>query len=179
MANTLDLMDLKQILSLHIDGLSNRQIGEMIGIHRNTVNSYVQLFNASGHSKKGLLSLDNAAFQKLFPSHTTIKNPRYNELMLYFEKMNQNRNHPGFTFLYHYNEYKQQARAPYGYTQFMDHYHRKYPKEKGSMKLEHKPGNEVYIDFTGKKLQVVNRDTGELIPVEVFVAILPAANILM
>lgn len=176
MANTLDLMDLKQILSLHSYGLSNRQIGETLGIHRNTVNSYVQLFNASGHSKKELLDMDNAAFQKLFPSHTTIKNPRYNELMLYFEKMNQNLGHPGFTFLYHYNEYKQQARDPYSYTQFMDHYHRKYPKEKGSMKLEHKPGNEVYIDFTGEKLQVVNRETGELIPVEVFVAILPSSH---
>ncbi|MGQ1890195.1 helix-turn-helix domain-containing protein [Thermophagus sp. OGC60D27] len=30
----------KQILTLHLDGISNRQIGEMLGIHRNTINSY-------------------------------------------------------------------------------------------------------------------------------------------
>lgn len=41
------------------------------------------------------------------------------------------------------------------------------------MKLEHDPGNEMYIDFAGKKLQIVDRSTGELIAVEVFVAILP------
>lgn len=173
MANTLDLMDLKQILSLHIDGLSNRRIGQLLGIHRNTVNAYVQHFNASEYSKEALLAMDNARFQSLFPSQTTIKNLRYSRLMEYFEKMNQNRNHPGFTFLYHYREYCQQVTEPYSYTQFMDHYHRKYPKEKGSMKLEHKPGNEVYIDFTGKKLEIVNRETGQIIPVEVFVAILP------
>ncbi|MBS3777264.1 MAG: IS21 family transposase [Bacteroidales bacterium] len=173
MANTLDLMDLKQILSLHLDGFSNRKISEILNIHRNTVNSYVKLFNASKHSKEELLAMENQAFQRLFPSHTTIKNPRFNELMFYFEKMNQQRSHPGFTFLYHYNEYCQQAQAPYSYTQFMEHYHRKYPREKGSMKLEHKPGHELYIDFTGKKLQVTDRETGEIIPVEVFVAILP------
>ena len=173
MANTLDLMDLRQILSLHMDGLSNRKIGELLDIHRNTVNSYIQLFNASKRTKEELLGMDNATLEKLFPSHTTIKNPRYNELMRYFEKMNQQRNHPGFTFVYHYHEYRQQAQQPYSYTQFMEHYHRKYPREKGSMKLEHKPGHEVYIDFTGTKLQVTDRHTGEIIPVEVFVAILP------
>lgn len=31
MANTLDPMDLKQILSLHKDGLSNRKIGNTLG----------------------------------------------------------------------------------------------------------------------------------------------------
>jgi hypothetical protein len=36
MANTLDPMDLKQIITLHIDGLSNRKIGVLLGItHRN------------------------------------------------------------------------------------------------------------------------------------------------
>ncbi|NJW55725.1 transposase, partial [Salinimicrobium sp. CDJ15-91] len=34
-------------------------------------------------------------------------------------------------------------------------------------------GNEMYIDYTGKKLHIVDKDTGELIPVEVFIAILP------
>jgi hypothetical protein len=35
MANTLDPMDLKQILSLHLDGLSNRKIGASLGISPN------------------------------------------------------------------------------------------------------------------------------------------------
>lgn len=176
MANTLDLMDLKQILTLHLDGLSNRKIGDMLGIHRNTINGYVHLFNASKYTKEALLAKDNEELLKLFPSHTTIKNPRYDELMRYFEKMNQQLDHPGFTFLFHYNEYRQQSKEPYSYTQFMEHYHRKFPKEKGSMKLEHKAGHEVFIDFAGKKLQIINRETGEIIPVEVFVAILPKSQ---
>ena len=39
MANKLDPMDLKQILSLHLDGLSNRDIGITLGVSRNTVSN--------------------------------------------------------------------------------------------------------------------------------------------
>ena len=173
MANTLDPMDLKQIISLHLDGLSNRKIGLTLGISRNTVNSYMRLFKASGYRLKELLDFDIGRLQKLFPSHTTIDNDRYAALMAYFDKVNKARNHPGFTFLYHYREYAGQAESPYSYTQFMEHYRRKYAKVKGSMKLEHDPGKEMYIDFAGKKLHIVDRETGELVPVEVFVAILP------
>lgn len=176
MANTLDPMDLKQIISLQKDGLSNRQIGKTLGIGRNCVNAYMALFRASEVPLTELLSMDNHSLQELFPSTTTINNDRYNELMQYFEKVNAARNHPGFTFLYHYAEYSNQAKQPYGYTQFMEHYHRRYDKIKGSMKLEHEAGKEVFIDFAGTKLHIINRETGELIPCEVFVAILPNSH---
>jgi transposase len=173
MANTLDPMDIKQIITLHLDGFSNRAIGHTLGISRNTVNSYMKLIQASSYPPKALLGLDQAALKELFPSYTTILNDRFNQLMLYFEKVNQARNHPGFTFLYHYNEYSQQAEKPYSYTQFMEHYNRKYAKIKGSMKLEHEPGKELFIDFAGAKLHVIDKETGELLAVDVFVAILP------
>ncbi len=173
MANTLDPMDLKQIINLKQDGYSNRQIGDTLGISRNTVNSYMHLFKGSGYSLGELLNLDSHTLEKLFTSHTTIDNARYNELMDYFEGMNRARNHPGFTFLHHYTEYSQKAKAPYSYTQFMEHYHRKYAKIKGSMKLEHEAGKEMFVDYAGKKLHIVDRHTGEELPVEVFVAILP------
>lgn len=173
MANILDPMDLKQIISLHVDGESNRKVAELLSISRNTVNEYMRLFKASNYSFTELLDMDNSKLKELFTSHTTINNQRYEQLMLFFDKVNQARNYPGFTFLHHYNEYKQEVKQPYSYTQYMEHYRRKYAKVKGSMKLEHEAGKEIYIDFTGKKLHIVDKETGELIPVEVFVAILP------
>jgi len=116
MANTLDPMDLKQIITLQLDGFSNRKIGFTLGISRNTVNTYMTLFRASEYSFKELLAFDNAAIVALFPSYSTIDNQRYQELMLYFEGVNKARNHPGFTFLYHYQEYIQTKKKPYSYT---------------------------------------------------------------
>ncbi|MCA4793862.1 IS21 family transposase [Myroides odoratimimus] len=173
MANKLDPMDLKQIITLHLDGYSNRKIAHTLGISRNTVNTYMQLFAASEYSFKQLLSFETLQLSELFSSFTTVDTQRHNALMLYFETVNKARNHPGFTFLYHYSQYAETAVNPYSYTQFMEHYNRKYKQVKGSMKLEHEPGKEMYIDFAGKKLSYVDKQTGEIIPVEVFVAILP------
>ena len=42
MANKLDPMDLKQILTSHLDGYSNHKIGSVLGISRNTDNKFFQ-----------------------------------------------------------------------------------------------------------------------------------------
>ncbi len=42
------------------------------------------------------------------------------------------------------------------------------------MHIEHKAGDKVFVDFTGQKLARVDRKTGEIKDVEVFVAILGA-----
>lgn len=176
MANTLDPMDLKQILSLHLDGISNRKIGLALSISRNTVNGYLRLFKASNYKLKELLEFDSLKLERLFPAHTTINNERYNELMSYFNKMNSQLNKVGFTYSYHYAVYSSEAKTPYSYTQFLEHYHRKFPKEKGSMKLEHIAGEAMFVDYAGKKLAILNKETGELKAVEVFVAILPSSQ---
>ena len=105
MANTLDPMDLKQILTLHLEGYNNRKIGSVLGISRNTVNTHMQLFSGSDYSCQELLGFDMVALSKLFSSHTTLDQARYIELMLYFEVGSKTRIHPGFTFLYHYQQY--------------------------------------------------------------------------
>ena len=176
MANILDPMDLKQIITLHLDGLSNRKVATLLGISRNTVNSYLRLFKASGLPLPTLLELDEHALSDLFSSFTTVNTNRHNDLMLYLDKMNNDSNHPGFTYQYHYQQYVEQIKDPYSYTQFLEHYHRKYPTQKGSMKIDHIAGEEMFIDFAGKKLQIIDRATGELMDVEVFVAILPCSH---
>lgn len=45
------------------------------------------------------------------------------------------------------------------------------------MHLEHKSGDKLFIDFAGKKLSITDRCSGDLIPVEVFVAILPCSQL--
>lgn len=176
MARKLDPMELKQIIRLHLDGLSNRNISKTLSISRNTVNEYMSLFSSSDVPLKELLELDEASIRELFPIKTTINNDRFDTLMKYFEKVNLARNYPGFTFLYHYNEYKKEVPNPYSYTQFMEHYNRRYFKSKGSMKLEHPSGQDMMIDYAGKHLYITDKETGEQKPVEVFVAILPCSH---
>lgn len=173
MANQLDVMDLKQIIHLHLDGVSNRQIAQILSVNRNTVNHYLRLFKSSDLTMKELLKLDDASLSELFSSKTTINNDRFSALMLFFETMHAQRHHPGFTLQYHYYLYREQTKDPYSYTQFTAHYQRRYKQKEGSMKLSHQPAKELYVDFAGKKLEVVDPTTGEVFKVEVFIATLP------
>jgi len=173
MANKVNTMDLKQVINLHLDGVSNRQIGNLLSINRNTVNHYMRLFKASDLSLEELKGLDTNAFEELFSDKTTIDNSRFSALMSFFETMHAERNHPGFTLQYHYQLYKEEISNPYSYTQFATHYRKKYKQAKGSMKLEHQAGKELFVDFAGKKLEIVDQSTGEVIAMEVFVATLP------
>ena len=176
MAKKLDPMDLKQIIRLHLDGISNRKIGDTLNISRNTINDYMTLFEVCDKNLKTLLELKEDELKELFSSKTTINNDRYEQLMPFLEKANKARHQVGFTLLYHHNEYKGAVDNPYSYTQFTEHYKRRYHRLKGSMKLDHKVGNEMMIDFAGKHLHITDKETGKLIPVEVFVAILPFSH---
>ncbi len=43
--------------------------------------------------------------------------------------------------------------------------------------LEHKAGDKMYIDYAGDKLSLIDRETGEIITVEVFVSLLPCSQL--
>lgn len=176
MAKKLDIMDIKQILKLKQSGNSNRKTAELLGINRNTINHYADLFKGSGLSYTELLELDEGSLYEFFPDKSTVDKQRHKELSQYFESMDKSRLHPGFTLLYHWYEYQSRHDHPYQYTQFTEHYKRQHAHLKGSMKLDHKAGEKLYIDFAGKPLQVVDKQTGEQIKVEVFVAILPSSQ---
>lgn len=176
MAKKLDLMDLKQIITLHLNGCSNREIGNTLGVSRNTVNQYITQFKSTEIPLNELLELEEGDLRELFTQRTTIDNDRYDELMQYFEGMQKETYRVGFTFLYHYKTYSSSVSKPYSYTQFMEHYNRRYQKVKGSMKLEHKAGNELMVDYAGKHLYITDKETGEIKEVEVFVGILPCSQ---
>jgi transposase len=44
------------------------------------------------------------------------------------------------------------------------------------MRQQHRAGEETFIDFSGQRRHLVDRRTGEEIPVELFVAVLGASN---
>jgi len=83
---------------------------------------------------------------------------------------------PGGTREALWKEYLHTHPEGYGYTQFNEHYNNWLGQTKASGKLTHKAGDKLLVDYTGKKLQVVDKQTGEVHDVEVFVGILPCSG---
>ena len=178
MANrSIDTMKIKQLLLLHQSGLSNRRIAKHLQISRNTVNRYISYFTHQQLDSSQLATLSEEDLEGMFSkaSKTTI---RYNELISYFPTVSKNRLRIGFTFLKSWEEYKQIYEDGYGYSQFMEHYHSWNAGNEASLKLHHKAGEKLMVDYAGKKLSVVDRHTGELKPVETFVGCLAASGLI-
>ena len=66
----------------------------------------------------------------------------------------------------------------YQRTQFGSYVRQFIGRSKSSMLVEHKAGDKLYVDYTGDKLHLTDTDTGELLPVEVFVGILPCSQLI-
>ena len=169
-------MDLRQLIILKKQGLSNRKIGELLQICRNTVNGYVQVIEDLSHDYDHLLTLDDLALKELCAPESEVSADRYEALAGRFEYFATELKKPGCTLLTLWNEYRQKELGGYGYTQFTHHYNLWANKLKASGKLHHKAGEKIFIDYTGKKLRIVDRQTGEEKTVEVFVGILPCSQ---
>src|SRR4030095_7478523 len=73
-------------------------------------------------------------------------------------------------------EYLQQHPDGYRYSAFCRHYREWLGRQRLSMRQVHKAGDKLFVDYSGKKPEIVDPTTGAVRPVELFVAVLGASN---
>lgn len=172
----IEIMDLRQLITLKKQGLSNRKTASLLQISRNTVNAYTQVLENLPYGYDQLLALSEVELKELCAPESEVSADRYEQLASQFEYFSAELKKPGCTLLTLWHEYRQKHGDGYGYTQFTRHYNLWADKLEASCKLDHKAGQKLFIDYTGKKLSIVSRHTGEVKPVEVFVGILPCSQ---
>jgi transposase len=92
------------------------------------------------------------------------------------EYIHAERKKPGVTLELLHLEYLDKHPDGYRYTQFCERY-REWLKRRGlTMRQEHRAGEKLFIDYAGKKPHLIDPKTGEVIEVELFVAVLGASN---
>lgn len=150
------------------------KIAELLRINRNTVNVYVRKFRDSGLTYAQLGEKSLQELEELM-DEVTIKKPseRFEVLWAYLPYVNRQMAYTGSTLLVLWHGYKLSYPDGYGYTQFKKYYHQRYPtKAKVSSPQPHSSGEQLYIDFTGKKLTYVDAGTAEELKAEVFLTVL-------
>jgi transposase len=171
------MSQIKQLLQLHKLGNGRKQIARQLGISKNTVKTYLDKLTGMKLSIDQLLELEDPVLgSKFHAGNPAYKEKRFDHLksnLAYYEKELQR---VGVTRRLLWEEYKTSYLQGYGYTQFCHHLNQQLIARKPSMVLGHKAGEKLYVDFAGKKLSYIDKETGEIIYCPVLVACLPYSD---
>src|SRR3712207_1851370 len=84
---------------------------------------------------------------------------------------------PGVTLQILWEEYREATPDGYGYSRFCELYREFERRLTPTMRQHHVAGDKVFVDFSGKKLPIVDPVTGEVREAELFIAVLGASNL--
>ncbi|HSG17295.1 MAG TPA: IS21 family transposase [Anaerolineae bacterium] len=172
----LSMRKIEEILRLKYEaGLSHRAIAQSCSVSPSTVSEYVTHAKAAGLSwplPEGLSAkeLDGLLFpRRKSTSGHNIPRPDWAEVHKELRRKS-------VTLSLLWVEYRQEHPDGYGYSQFCHHYRQWAKHLKPMMRQKHKAGEKLFIDYAGQTVPVVDPETGEIWPAEIFVAVLGASN---
>ena len=172
-----EMSRIKQLLRLHESGESNRRIAETLGLDRGMVNHYICKLKTAEMKTEELLNLDEPVLEGKFiagtAAYTDKRFEAFKELLPYFEK-ELGKKHVTRYLLW--QEYLSNHPSGYRYTQFCYHLSQQLIARKPTAVLTHEAGEKLFVDFAGDRMEYVDRETGEIVPVHIFVACLPFSD---
>jgi len=174
----LPMRKIKEVLRLKYEaGRSHGEIARSCGIAHSTVLEYLRRLHAAGLTWPLPEPMSEAELEiRLFSAGALKRKPDvplpdcryiYDELRAH-KKFN-------LTLTQLWIEYKEQHVGGYQYTQYCEHYRRWLGKLDYVMRQEHRAGEKLFVDY-GDGLSLVDPQTGELIPTQLFVAVWGASN---
>ena len=171
------MVDYREILRLQNLGDSQRSIASKVQSSRNTVAAVIVAAEAAGISWPLGDDVTNEDISELlFPG-------KYNTASPYaepdYEWIHRELARMGVTLTLLWSEYcvkvRNEGGVPYMYTQFCDKYRRWARVTKATMRITHKPGDAMQVDWAGDPLYITDPITGEEDPAYIFVAVLPCS----
>ncbi len=168
----------RELLRLYFEQeLSIRKAAAIVETGKTSAADYVAGFKASGLQYEQISSLSDTELLKLMNLKKEGSNKRYQDLISRFPAIEKELKRTGVTLQLLWREYKENHPEAYAYSQFCHHYYAWRKTQKVSMRMEHKAGDKMFVDFTGKKLTSVCQKTGEITEYEVFVAVLGTSQL--
>lgn len=179
MANsTISMSKIRQILRMYCQGRSKLSIAEQTGVSRNTAKKYMAAFAASGLTFDQINILNDKELDDFFGGIKQLPpKDRLLNLQACFPKIDKELKRTGVTRFILWQAYKKEFPDGFEYTQFCFHLNSWKARVNPVMHRDHKAGDKLYIDFAGVKVCLIDKETGEITEVEVFVAILGASQL--
>jgi len=170
---TIDMYKIRQLLRLYAEGRGSKFISSTTGIARNTVKKYLLQFVSLKLTMEEMEEMSDAQMARAF----LIEKPktvdrRDEDLKLLLPALEARLRKRGVTKKMVYEQYIKECVDGYKPSAFLMRLNAYASMGKPSMRVPHKVGDKLFIDFTGKRLHIVDVYSGEIREVEVFVAIL-------
>ena len=167
----------REILRLSSMGLSQRSIASSCQCSRNTVSNVLSLASQKGLTWPLPEDVGDTDLQHmLFPE----KSPASSRRIPDCEYIHRELAKSGVTLSLLWSEYCEACRLsnelPLMYTQYCNYYRKFATTTKATMHIKRKSGEQLEVDWAGQTASIVDRDTGEPIPVSVFVAALSSSQ---
>lgn len=168
---------IKDILNLRfVTNISYRQISRAVNVPSSTVADYCKRFEITKYSIDEFLKIDeDIIYQLLFPEKKLVNKYKTRPLpdVEYIHKEIAKR---GVTFELLWQEYKEQHPDGYGCSQFKEYYYKYKKKLNPTMRQTYIPGEQMFIDYSGVVVPVVDNITGEISKSQIFVSVLGASG---
>jgi transposase len=180
MTERLSMRKVREVLRLRDQGRSRAEIAASIGIGESTVSGYI-----SRAERVGLTWPEASAMTEADVEARLFRDVGRNEpparVPIDFAWVHRELSRVGVTLQTLWVEYREGAASaaplkPYEYSRFCELYGHWKKKLAVTMRQVHRAGEKLFIDYSGKKLHIVDPSTGEVSEVELFVAVLGASN---
>lgn len=172
----LPMRKIREILRLRFGHhLSKRQIAPMVGAGPTAVGNTLRRFAQSGLGWPLPDDLGDAELEwRLFPPPVKVAaedrpHPEWGRIHAELRR-------PGVTLMLLWEEYRTLAPTGFGYSWFCETYRAWAGRLKPTMRQVHIAGEKAFVDFSGKKIAVVDPQTGEVQEAEIFVGVLGASS---
>lgn len=166
----LEMKEVRQILTMLLQGHGSKFIQDTIGVSKNTVKSYRNRVQERGADYTALLSKDDAEIERFFKRDTSGGDRRKSDVTDVFKTVADELKKTGMTLFTIWSEYRLANPDGYSYSQFCKLYGEYTEETSPTMHISHEKADKLYVDYTGKKIPYVVRETGELLYAEVFIA---------
>jgi len=171
---------IREVLRLHYEcGCQHRQIALACEMSPSTVCDYLSRAARAGLSWEQAKPLSDAEVEARLFRHVGRSEPAA-RAAIDFQWLHRELSRVGVTLQLLWGEYvaaaKQAGVRPYQYSQFCELYADWRDRRRLSMRQVHRPGEKLFIDYSGKKPRICDPKTGEFTDVELFVGVLGASN---
>lgn len=165
----------REILRLHSHGVSQCSIAESLSCSRNIIAKFLSRAKELSISWPLKSETTDASLDRIF--YLATETARQRRLPDY-DHIHSELAKQGVTLKLLWNEYCEECVAnrelPLMYSQYCYHYQQHSLKTKATMHIPRHPGEQIEVDWAGQTISVVDRITGEMKDVYMFVGVLSA-----